>query len=86
MFWFKNVEDQQPTVSITTLHSVDLAVEQLLDDFDRLPYSIFYAVWPELAIYCTLGNFSKPVGTIILHKLPTVLGKFSLRFKNLSFC
>ena len=29
-----------------------------------------------LVIYCTLGNFSKPVGTIILPKLPTFLGNF----------
>ena len=34
------------------------------------------AVWPDWAIYCTLGNFSKPVAAIILPKLPTFLGKF----------
>ena len=33
-------------------------------------------VWPDWAIYCTLGNFSKPEATIILPKLPTFLGNF----------
>ena len=31
-------------------------------------------VWPDLAIYWTLGNFSKPVARFILPKLPTFLG------------
>ena len=33
-------------------------------------------VWPELAIYSTLGNFLKPTATIILLKSPTILGDF----------
>ena len=33
-------------------------------------------VWPEWAIYWTLGNFSKPVATIIFPKSPTFLGNF----------
>ena len=33
-------------------------------------------VWPDWAIYCTLDNFSKPAETIILPKLPTVVGNF----------
>ena len=33
-------------------------------------------VWPDWAIYCTLGNFSQPVATIILPKSPTFLGNF----------
>ena len=32
------------------------------------------AVWPDWAIFCTVGNHSNPVATIILPKLPTVLG------------
>ena len=31
----------------------------------------FRPVWPDWAIYCTLGNFSEPAATIILPKLPT---------------
>ena len=34
------------------------------------------AVWPDWAIYWTLGNFSKSVATISLHKSPTFLGNF----------
>ena len=33
-------------------------------------------MWPDWAIYFTLGNFSKPVATIILAKLPTFLAIF----------
>ena len=33
-------------------------------------------MWPDWAIYCTLGNFLKPVATIILPKFPTLLGYF----------
>ena len=33
-------------------------------------------VWPDWAIFCTLGNHSKPVATIILPKLPTLLVNF----------
>ena len=39
-------------------------------------FSPLTSVWPDWAIYCTLGNFSKPVATIILPKLPTFLGNF----------
>ena len=31
---------------------------------------------PDRAIFCTLGNHSKPVATIFLPKLPTLLGNF----------
>ena len=33
-------------------------------------------VWPDWAIYCTLGNFLKPLATIILPKSSTLLGNF----------
>ena len=35
-----------------------------------LPPHYIKAVWPDWAIYDTLGNFSKPVATIILPILP----------------
>ena len=38
--------------------------------------SLSGTVWPEWAIYCTLGNFLKPVARIILPKFPTFLGNF----------
>ena len=34
------------------------------------------AVWPDWAIYWTLGNFPKPLATISLPKSPTLLGNF----------
>ena len=36
----------------------------------------FQPVRPDWAIYWTLGNNSKPVATLILPKLPTLLGNF----------
>ena len=34
------------------------------------------SVWPDWAIYWTLGNFSKDLATIILPKSDTFLGNF----------
>ena len=36
----------------------------------------YLPVWPDWAIYWTLGNFSKPFATINLPKSPTFLGNF----------
>ena len=38
-------------------------------------------MWPDWAINCTLGNFSKPVATIILPRLPIFLGNFCKEVK-----
>ena len=35
-----------------------------------------WSVWPDLAIFWTLGNFLKPLATINLPKSPTFLGNF----------
>ena len=37
------------------------------------------AVWADWAIYCTLGNFSKPVATIFLLRSPTFFGNFFVK-------
>ena len=39
-------------------------------------YHLHEPVWPDWAIYWTLGNFLKPLATIILPKSPTFLGIF----------
>ena len=41
--------------------------------------------WPDWAIYCTFGIFSKPVATIILPKSPTFLGNFCKGVKIFHF-
>ena len=41
--------------------------------------------WQDRAIYCTLGNFSTPVATIILPKLPPFLGDFCKGAKMFHF-
>ena len=43
------------------------------------------SVWPDLAIYWTLGKFLKPLATINLPKSPTFLGNFCKGVKNPSF-
>ena len=45
----------------------------------------FLAVWQDLAIYWTLGNFLKPLATINLPKSPKVLGNFCVDAKILNF-
>ena len=43
------------------------------------------AVWPDLAIFWTLGNFLKPLAAINLPKSPTFLGKFCKGVKIFHF-
>ena len=43
------------------------------------------SVWPDWAIYWTLGNFSKPLATINLPKSPTLLGNFCKGVKIFNF-
>ena len=50
----------------------------MLHKFATIYWYIIYVlelVWPDWAIYYTLGNFSKHVVTVILLKLPTFLGE-----------
>ena len=42
-------------------------------------------VWPDWMIFCTLGNHSKPVATIILPKSPTLVGNFCKGVKIIHF-
>ena len=42
-------------------------------------------VWPDWAIYWTLGNFLKPLATINLPKSPTFLGNFCKFVKKIHF-
>ena len=44
--------------------------------FTSLDSTASVPVWPDLAIFWTLGNFLKPLATINLPKSPTFLGKF----------
>ena len=41
-----------------------------------LPLCLCWVVWPDWAIYWTLGEFLKPLATINLPKSPTFLGNF----------
>ena len=42
-------------------------------------------MWPDLAIYWTLGHFLKPLATIKLPKSPTFLGSFCKGVKIIHF-
>ena len=50
-----------------------------------LPTAMLRAVWPDWAIYCTLGNNSKPLAAINLPKYPTFLGNFCKGVKIINF-
>ena len=43
------------------------------------------AVWPDWDIFCTLGNHSKPLATLIFPKLPALLGNFYKCVKIIHF-
>ena len=47
--------------------------------------AVQWPVWPDWAIYWTLGNFLKPLATINLPKSPTFLDKFCKRAKIYHF-
>ena len=75
---------------ISLLLSITKAEEEAVQDQDedatrsvrKLPY---LPVWPDLAIFCTLGNHSKLVATIILPKSPTLLANFCIGVKIIHF-
>ena len=46
---------------------------------------VLQTVRSDWAIFCTLGNYSKPVATIILPKLPKLLGNFCKGAKIIHF-
>ena len=49
------------------------------------PLTYLWAVWPDLAIYWTSGNFLKPLATINLPKSPPFLGNFCKVSKSFIF-
>ena len=61
---------------ISALREEDRNVLKTIRSCQR-DFSETRAVWPDLAIFCTLGNFLKPVVTITLPKLPTLFVKVS---------
>ena len=46
---------------------------------------LIVAVWLDWVIYCTLGNFSKPIARIIFPKLPTYSSNFCKVVKIFNF-
>ena len=46
--------------------------------FSQPPFlpSVYLPVWPDWAIFCSLGNFLKPLAPINLLKSPTFLGNY----------
>ena len=53
--------------------------------FHMVPFCYLHSVWPDWAIFCTLGNFFKPLATIILPKSLTFLGNFCKGIKIYHF-
>ena len=69
-FRFRNINSLN---NLNEWRFVDLTNSQFSFNFNLLALR---PVWHYWAIYCTLGNFFKPVATIILPKSPTILGNF----------
>ena len=87
LWTFSNMKDVLPTQKC---HKLLFKVRSAADTFllnwqDRLLLANTHAVWPDWAIYCTLGNFSKPVATIILPKSPTFKALFVKVSKSFIF-
>ena len=58
-----------------------------LDKDRQHPDRMLQVVWPDLAIFWTLGNFLKPLATINLPKSPNILRQFFVKvFKIYYFC
>ena len=59
--------------------------------FDKMSWSMEHiirrrwTVWPDWAIYWTLGNFLKPLAAINLPKSPTFLGNFCIGVRIFNF-
>ena len=54
-------------------------------DFECTHCCCWWSVCTDWAIFCSLGNHSKPVATIILSILPTLLGNFCKGIKIIHF-
>ena len=59
--------------------------EMLADNLFPPTTTTLVAVWPDWAIYYNLANFSKPVATMILPKLPTLYSIFVKVLKSFIF-
>ena len=64
-----------------------VSIKRCVSNFDHITSwgSEFQPVWPDVAIFRTLGNFLKPLTTINLAKSPTFLGNFCKGFKIYHF-
>ena len=63
-----------------TFYSICVKLPHCFRGFLKINFVIlllwFYSVWPDWALYWTLGSFSKPLATINFPKSPTFLGNF----------
>ena len=70
---------QFQVIRLLRIVSLELPIRHLCSQKGAEP------VWPDLAIYWTFGNFSKPLATINLAKYLTFLGNFGKGVKILNF-
>ena len=88
------VHDEVRDAKVSIDQPVDLEVvvifpERVDQSFGNLSNNninvIWSAVWPDWAIYWTLGKFLKPLATTNLPKSPTFLGNFCKGVKSNHF-
>ena len=75
-FLIKAHEYQFTLSNKTNIFLWHFSCKQYLPIWIRKHFSLCRAVWPDQAIFWTLGNFLKPLATINLSKSPPFLGNF----------
>ena len=79
-----NVRFRRPILHFDAIRETELGLIVVPGTRWQNPFCTL-PVWLDWAIYCTLGNFSKPVATIILPKLPTFIGNSCKGVKSFIF-
>ena len=64
---------------------MDSTVKMILAQVEGFEEGGMRSVWPDWAIYWTLGNFLKHLATIIFPNSPTFLGNFGKAVKIYNF-
>ena len=79
--WGKILPTGWPKFCFRPVAKFSISIVKIL----KAEMSILLTVWPDLAIYWTLGKFLKPLATIKLPKYPSFLGSFCKGVKIIHF-
>ena len=82
-FIFEKNENKQKVAGVGPFFQKKVLIQNHIQTIDSQLVSA--AVWPDWAIFCTLGNFVKPLPTTNLAKSLTFLGNFCKCVKSYHF-